>query len=660
MHETGIIPDRSMKMREAEMNMSGYLRQKGIQRKLIISFLLMGLIPMIIVGSIFYYNSSRALLKNANSEMTNVTAKAIELLDSQFTIYKMQMEGIVSPCKQAIDMMQVGIDLDVGTKENSEKIFGEIIKTYPAFRGIRLIDGKGDEKISSRKQDGVRNVSSLPWFQRTANAKDIVFSDPYLAKEIGEPVITMVKGFSGPDGKLVAVMAVDISADAAARPISNIKIGKEGFAYILNKDGLVISYPDKTKILQLNLSTFDFGKEILQKKTGIMEYSWEGKARFVSFQEYPAMGWIIVSMSPKGEILEATNTMRFLFIILVIVMALFSLITGIIFTLRLVKPINRVVTGITEAADQVSSASAQVSSSSQHLAEGASEQASSLEETSASLEEMSSMTKQNADNANQARSMMTEAKGVVEKANSQMVQLTEAIGEITRSSEETAKIIKTIDEISFQTNLLALNAAVEAARAGEAGAGFAVVADEVRNLALRAAEAAKNTSSLIEKTIKAVKNGNEITLATQSAFRANAEISGKIGQLVDEIATASEEQAHGIGQVSTAVSEMDRVTQQTAATAEESASAAEELNAQAQQMRGYVEELAVVVGGSRGVVDGSSASTPAVPERKAALPGPAVLSGDRSARKTTRKTGSGPSKSLIPFDEDGKGDFKDF
>jgi methyl-accepting chemotaxis protein len=597
------------------MNIAGYLGRKGIQRKLIVSFLLMGLIPMIIVGSIFYYNSSRALLKNANSEMTNVTSKAIELLDSQFTIYKMQMDGIVAPCKQAIDMIQLGIDIDAGTKDNTEKIFGEIVKTYPTFRGIRLIDVKGDEKISSRKQ-GAQNVSSLPWFQRISTAKDIVFSDPYLAKEIGEPVITMAKGFSGPDGKPCAVIAVDIVADAATRPINNIKIGKEGFAYILNKDGLVISYPDKTKILQLNLSTYDFGKEILQKKNGIMEYPWEGRDRFVSFQEYPAMGWIIVSAIFKEEILESANTMQLLFIVLVIVMALFSLITGIIFTIRLVKPINRVVVGITESTEQVSSASSQVSSSSQHLAEGASEQASSLEETSASLEEMSSMTKQNADNANQARAMMTEAKGVVEKANNQMAQLTEAIGQITRSSEETAKIIKTIDEIAFQTNLLALNAAVEAARAGEAGAGFAVVADEVRNLALRAAEAAKNTSSLIEKTIKAVKNGNEITIATQSAFRANAEISGKIGQLVDEIATASEEQAHGISQVSTAVSEMDRVTQQTAANAEESASAAEELNAQAQQMRGYVEELAAVVGASAGVIA-------AAPDFKPALPRPA-------------------------------------
>ena len=623
------------------MNIAGYLGQKGIQRKLIVSFLLTGLIPMIIVGSIFYYNSSRALINNANSAMTNVTAKAIELLDSQFTIYKMQVDGIVASCKQGIDMMQVGIEIDVGNKENIQKAFGEIVKANPAFRGIYIIDAKGDEKVSSRAQGG-RNVASSPWFQRLANAKDIVFSDPYVSKEIGEPVITMAKSFPGQDGKAIALLAVDIAVEAAVKPISNIRIGKEGFAYILNKEGLVVSYPDKAKILQLNLATYDFGKEILQRKTGIMEYSWEGNARYVSFQEYPAMGWIIVSLSPKGEILESANTMKLLFIVLLIVMALFSLIAGVIFALRLVKPIDRVVTGITEAANQVGSAALQVSESSQRLAEGASEQAASLEETSSSLEEMSSMAKQSSDNAGQARAMMTEAKGVVEKANGQMAQLTDAIGEITRSSEETGKIIRTIDEIAFQTNLLALNAAVEAARAGEAGAGFAVVADEVRNLALRAAEAAKNTSSLIEKTIKAVKNGNEITIATQSAFRANAEISGKIGQLVDEIATASEEQAHGIGQVSKAVSEMDRVTQQTAASAEESASASEELNAQAQQMRGYIEELAAVVGRA-------SAASPARNNGIPALAGPAGAGGKNSSRKGVRQSRRGQLEDAHPL-----------
>ena len=271
---------------------------------------------------------------------------------------------------------------------------------------------------------------------------------------------------------------------------------------------------------------------------------------------------------------------------------------GIFLTRSITGPMNRVAAGLVEGAEQVAMASGQVSSASQSLAEGASEQAAGLQETSSSLEEMSSMTKQSADNARQAKAMVGEAQQVVEDVNRHMEQMAQAIGEVSKTSEETGKIIKTIDEIAFQTNLLALNAAVEAARAGEAGAGFAVVADEVRNLAMRAAEAAKNTSGLIENTIKSVKRGNELTSATKEAFKKNMEITGKVGRLIDEIAAASQEQAQGVGQVNKAVAEMDKVTQQNAANAEETASAAEEMNSQAEQMIGFVQELAVLVGGN--------------------------------------------------------------
>jgi methyl-accepting chemotaxis protein len=262
------------------------------------------------------------------------------------------------------------------------------------------------------------------------------------------------------------------------------------------------------------------------------------------------------------------------------------------------KSLKSVINGLTEASSQVASASAQVSSSSQQLAEGSSEQAASIEETSSSLEEMSSMTRQNADHAHEAKTMMEEASQIVGKVNQHMNDMAESIKEITTSSEETNKIIKTIDEIAFQTNLLALNAAVEAARAGEAGAGFAVVADEVRNLALRAADAAKNTADLIENTIKAVKSGNDLTQSTQTAYAENVEIAGKVAALVDEIATASNEQAQGIEQVNLAVAEMDKVVQSAAANAEESASASEEMNAQAKQMKEFVGDLVAMVGGN--------------------------------------------------------------
>ncbi len=278
---------------------------------------------------------------------------------------------------------------------------------------------------------------------------------------------------------------------------------------------------------------------------------------------------------------------------------------------KIVGKINAVIDGVNSGAEQVFLATEQVASASQALAEGASEQAASLEETSSSLEEMSAMTKSNAANANQAKIMMGEAKEIVEKVEKHMADMDGAIANITRSSEETGKIIKTIDEIAFQTNLLALNAAVEAARAGEAGAGFAVVADEVRNLAMRAAESAKNTAVLIGDTDKAVKVGNKLTVATKEAFQENITITGRVHQLVEEIASASAEQAQGIDQVNKAVGEMDKVVQQNAAHAEQSAGAAGEMNAQAEEMKTFVDDLIALVEGAKKRKGETAEDTPA-------------------------------------------------
>jgi len=263
------------------------------------------------------------------------------------------------------------------------------------------------------------------------------------------------------------------------------------------------------------------------------------------------------------------------------------------------KPMSHIIEGMNDGADKVAATSGQVSAASHSLAQGSSEQAASIEETSSSLEQMSSMTRQNAENAMQADNLMKETNQVVKKANTDMDNLTSSMEEISVASQETSKIVKTIDEIAFQTNLLALNAAVEAARAGEAGAGFAVVADEVRNLALRSAEAAKNTAGLIEGTVKKIKGGVDLVTTASDAFAEVATSAAKVGSLVGEIAAASNEQAQGIEQVNLAVTEMDKITQQTAASAEESASASEVMNAQAEQMKIMVNEIISIVGGNR-------------------------------------------------------------
>ncbi len=341
---------------------------------------------------------------------------------------------------------------------------------------------------------------------------------------------------------------------------------------------------------------------------------------------------------------------------------LIALVTSFFMSRSVVNPINRVIGGLNDGAEQVTSASAQASASSQSLAEGSSEQAASIEETSSSLEEMSSMTKQNAENATQADNLMKDANQVVGQANQSMSELTGSMGEISKASEETSKIIKTIDEIAFQTNLLALNAAVEAARAGEAGAGFAVVADEVRNLAMRAADAAKNTAELIEGTVKKVSEGSELVTHTNEAFTQVADSSAKVGELVAEIAAASDEQSRGIDNVNTAVSEMDKVTQSNAANAEESASASEQMAAQAGQMQEMVGELVALVGGSslgaakNGPVPGRRLRAPqnnihrtldvASPTQKPTI----------KSREFHRAKGVKPEQ-IIPLDDD---DFMDF
>jgi methyl-accepting chemotaxis protein len=262
------------------------------------------------------------------------------------------------------------------------------------------------------------------------------------------------------------------------------------------------------------------------------------------------------------------------------------------------SPMKRFIADLSQMSNQVASASDQLSSSSTSLSEGATEQASSLEETSASLEEMSSMTRQNAENADQANTLASESNHDAEVGSNSIGEMVTAMAEINASSEKIAGIIKVIDEIAFQTNLLALNAAVEAARAGEHGKGFAVVAEEVRNLAQRSAEAAKDTATLIEESVGKSKHGTELADKCGEALAKIVDGSKKVAALLSEITAASKEQAEGVEQVNTAVSQMDQITQRNAATSEEGAAASEELSAQAEVLRNTVGEIAILISGS--------------------------------------------------------------
>ncbi len=331
-----------------------------------------------------------------------------------------------------------------------------------------------------------------------------------------------------------------------------------------------------------------------------------------------------------------------------------SLVAAALLTWGIVRSTNRVLrdvaTNLDQGATQTASAARQVSVASQNLSSGASEQAASVEETSASLEEISSMIRSTADNAEKAKALAGEAHAVAQAGSRTMVEMTQAMAAIDTSSAEVAKIVKNIDEIAFQTNILALNAAVEAARAGEAGAGFAVVADEVRSLAQRSAAAAKETADKIEAAIASSRNGS---ISCAKVGESLTQIANKVSctdALVAEIATAAREQAQGIEQINTAITQMDQVTQSNSASAEESASAAEELDAQAASLKDMVGQLRQLVGST------VTGSTPAPAPSTVLASRVAVFSSPSSARPRSRpqiqKTLTGVKRKAIPMPGD--------
>jgi methyl-accepting chemotaxis protein len=326
---------------------------------------------------------------------------------------------------------------------------------------------------------------------------------------------------------------------------------------------------------------------------------------------------------------EANKTaasQRNLILIVLSSVMLLSVILAALTIRSITKSISEGVLIISEANSQVISASNQISASAMSLAEGASSQAASVEQVSATIEQSTAVNTQNSENAREASVLAQGANDAAGKGDLKVKKLMTSMVEITEASEQIAKIIKAIDEIAFQTNLLALNAAVEAARAGEHGLGFAVVADEVKNLAGRSANAAKETTSIIERAIGKIKEGNQIAKETNEAFAEILDKAKKTSDLIGEIASSVKEQSEGMNQISTAMGQIDAVTQQNAATSEEAAAASEEMNAQAASMMESVAELGKIVGLKIDPLNVSHAPPP----RVAPLKKPAALPGSRA------------------------------
>ena len=633
--------------------------KSSLRSRFLVPTIILILFGMSLASWFSYVIAGGILRKSINSQM----AQLCDITDRRIAGFMAdRKQDIVSWSRQEAFATAVQyIPGGNSSRKHASQVLAGLIRESRYFERACVVDMAGEVVASSDANPvGKLNIADRDYFKASLEG-NVAISEVLLSKATQQPVIVI----SAPirETSIAGVIYGEVNLAGMSKSFfDSIKIGDQGLAFVVQADGTIICHPDESLVLNQSIKATALYDEIRARGAGFVRDASGESSKMAAYKTNEDLGWTLVIEAGEAEIIYPIKRLGAIIASICGGLALAVSLVILLLVNAAIKSINTIATALDESAEQVASGSGQVSSASQQLSEGASKQAASLEETLWSLDEMSSMTRKNADNARQANELMSGTKETVSRAGRSMEMLTASMGEISRASDETSKIIKTIDGIAFQTNLLALNAAVEAARAGEFGVGFAVVADEVRNLAMRAAEAAKNTANLIiEGTVKRVKEGSELVEKTAQEFRAVAASVERSGELVGEISAASLEQAQGIEQVNKAVSEMDKVIQQNAANAEESASASEEMNAQAYQLKDFVEDLKSLVEGSKsnGAQGPNEAADKNVSKKKRAeIPAkivavPGKMVSDRSPGgngKDHPRVGRGRPEKLIPFD----------
>ncbi len=643
------------------------LKRKGsIKRSLIVAMVSLAAAISLLcggsLGGVLYLTESRAMEERVTEGVKAYRAAVQEAIE----VFKARVEGVAGTAELS--------DSGLG-QSRLESLRAELAQRY-GFEDVNIINSQG---IAS---DGL-DLSGREYFQRAIQGETNISSTLVSAKT-GEVILILCARVNNGTGYEGCVLA-QLSSDTFSQMIDEVSIGKSGYGFITDREGVVLAHPDRTQVNEFanykTLAQSDSAysgmagvvEGMISGETGSRQADFEGRKLHVGYAPIEgADGWSLAVAADQGELLEGFYEGVVIVSILTAVFIALSVVAAVMIANPIASPIvalvkrieglskgdlhtpvpqvktrgeigvlaasftdtvdilsayvgeisqlldslaegdctvsavqdyrgdfasikvsldtiilnlNRIFRETGRSADQVASGSGQVAASAQALAQGATEQATAVEELSASVSSIRGDVESTARNAAEVRKLSRQAMEEVAAGDEQTRRLMEAMEEISGASSQIGKIIKTIDDIAFQTNILALNAAVEAARAGSSGKGFAVVAQEVRSLAGKSAEAAKNTSELINNSLQAVARGGGVAKATESSLQL---ISGTVKQtagLIEQISAAAEDQASAIRQITTGVEQISAVVQTNSATSEESAAASEEMSAQAYAMK---------------------------------------------------------------------------
>jgi len=582
-----------------------------LQNKFLVPILILAIAGMSTLSVVTYLNSQREIEHLVEAELSQVA----EMLHRSMGNYVVNAESNIVGWSDRNIYRELFINGDTKTINAANQGLYDLKQRASQFELVAVADQNGDViACDDKTQIGTLNIADRDYFSFSMKGQT-VSSEIIESKASGNPVFVT----STPlmiDGKVAGVFfgSVDFT-QFSEENILPIKVGKEGYAYVINADGMVLAHPQKELILDEDVSTYDFGETMLSEKNGYIRYSYNDVAKAAAFQTLKEKGWTAIITANDADIYSGVKFMQKLCIILTIICVFIVAIVVFFIVRSVVKPIKlavgfaeivsqgdltvtpeeaylkrkdeigdlanalnnmkdnllNIVNNVISAAENVASGSEEMSSTAQQMSQGATEQAASAEEVSSSMEEMGSNIKQNADNALQTEKISQKAAEDTNEGGKAVLETVEAMNEI-------ASKIGIIEEIARNTNLLALNAAIEAARAGEHGKGFAVVAAEVRKLAERSQEAAGEIGELSTKSVSVADMAGDKLQKIVPDIRKTAE-------LVQEISAASNEQNTGAEQINKAIIQLDQVIQQNASASEELASMAEELSGQAEQLQ---------------------------------------------------------------------------